>query len=90
MILFANVFDLSGTSPRADKKKKLPINVEEEKEGMRNEGKRLRDINYHYCYCSIFNDDVENVICPNDFKGEQLLRLSRLKNYNFNSYLRLW
>ena len=50
----------------------------------------MRDINYQYCYCSIFNDDVEDVICQNKFKGEQLLRLSRLKNYNFNSYLRLW
>ena len=87
MILFANVFDNSGTSPRADRTK-LPIKVEEE--GMRKEGKILKDINYHYCYCSLFNDDVEDVICRNDFKGEQLLRLSRLKNYNFNSYLRLW
>ena len=36
MILFANVFDLSGTSPRAERTK-LPIKVEEEEKKKKKE-----------------------------------------------------
>ena len=39
MILFANVFDLSGTSQRADRTK-LPIKVEEEEEKKKKKKKK--------------------------------------------------